>query len=86
MLLPPRLHVAACLILAVVCGWLFYTRYWAWRDCIREAASSCITPDGANLTSGGMLWGLFAGVFAAFALRVWMIGWDRAPRPPRPPI
>ncbi|MBX9589702.1 MAG: hypothetical protein K2X43_10375 [Hyphomonadaceae bacterium] len=57
-------------VLAAVCGWLFYTRYWQWRDCIRDAASSCITPDGQSLTSGGLMWGFLAAVLAAAALRI----------------
>lgn len=47
--------------------WLFYERFWKWRDCIDEALSSCITPEGANLTSGGIFWGLFAIVFFILA-------------------
>ena len=65
-----RLAVAGCLVLSALFGWLFYIRYWKWRDCIAEALSSCITPEGDNLTSGGMLWGLFAFVLAAAALRL----------------
>jgi hypothetical protein len=65
-----RLAAAGCLALAAFFAWLFYVRYWKWRDCIGEALSSCITPDGANLTSGGMLWGLIALVLAAAALRL----------------
>lgn len=67
---PQRVLVAGCLALSALAGWLFYARYWRWRDCIREAHSSCITPDGDNLTSGGMLWGLFALILAAAALRL----------------
>jgi hypothetical protein len=65
-----RYAIAGCLALSAVSGWLFYFRYWKWRDCIREALSSCITPGGDNLTSGGMVWGLFALAFAAAALRL----------------
>ncbi len=67
---PQRVLIAGCLALSALSGWLFYIRYWRWRDCIREAQSSCITPDGDNLTSGGMLWGLLALVLAAAALRL----------------
>lgn len=66
--------MVGCLALAALSGWLFNARYWKWRDCIREAASSCITPDGANLTSGGLLWGFFAAVLAAAALRLALRG------------
>jgi hypothetical protein len=53
-------RIAAYIALAAGFGWLFYVRYWKWRDCIAEARSSCITPDGDNLIAGGMLWGLVA--------------------------
>ena len=59
------------LLLAAIAGgfgWLFYVRYWLWRDCINEALSSCVTPDGDNLTAGGMIWGGVAG--AALLLAV----------------
>jgi hypothetical protein len=61
-----RTRIAAYTILAAGFGWLFYVRYWKWRDCIQEALSSCVTPDGDNLIAAGMLWGLVAlGWFAA---------------------
>lgn len=45
----------------------FDARYLQYRDCINALTnSSCRTPDGDNLTAGGMVWGLFAGVFAAW--------------------
>ncbi len=65
-----RYLALVCLALACLSGWLFYERYWQWRDCIREAASSCITPDGQNLTSGGLIWGLLAAILAAAAIRL----------------
>jgi hypothetical protein len=65
-----QLAAGVCLALATLLGWLFYERYWKWRDCILEAASSCVTPDGQNLIAGGMLWGLLAAVLAAAALRL----------------
>jgi hypothetical protein len=49
-------------------AWLFYERYWKWRDCIDTSASSCVTPDGGNLTAGGMFWAIFAAAFLALAL------------------
>lgn len=36
--------------------WLFYAQYWKHRECIAAAKSNCITPDGANLISGGAFW------------------------------
>jgi hypothetical protein len=65
---PRRLTASLLLVLAAAFGWLFYERYWKWRDCIREALSSCLTPHGDNLTPGGMVWGFFGAVLAAAAL------------------
>ena len=73
--IPPRRHLliaALQLATAILFGWLFYVRYWRYRDCIAEALSSCVTPEGDNLTTGGSLWGLPALAFlvaAAFRLR-----------------
>ena len=79
---PHRLLIAGCLALSAIFGWLFYVRYWKWRDCIREAHSSCITPDGDNLTSGGLIWGLLAAILAAVAIRVALKMGSRGPSPP----
>lgn len=54
--------------------WLFYERYWKWRSCIDEALSSCVTPDGDNLTSGGLIWGFLALLFLALTLVSAIIG------------
>lgn len=58
-------------------GWLFYVRYWQWRECITEAASSCITPDGASLISGGSLWIVVSLAFAIAFIRR-LMRWRRA--------
>lgn len=63
------LKTAAALLLAGFCLWLFHERYWTWRDCIAEARSSCLTPGGDNLTSGGMIWIVPATTFGLIALR-----------------
>ncbi|AIC25674.1 hypothetical protein IE4771_CH00513 [Rhizobium etli bv. mimosae str. IE4771] len=55
-------------LLSIFFGWLFYERYWRFRDCISQALSSCLTPDGGNLTQGGALWGGFAGLFLLLAM------------------
>ncbi|PDV89340.1 hypothetical protein CO652_06855 [Rhizobium sp. H4] len=55
-------------LLSIFFGWLFYERYWRFRDCIYQASSSCLTPDGDNLTEGGSLWGVFAGLFLLLAM------------------
>lgn len=65
---PHRFLAGVLLVLAVAFGWLFYERYWKWRDCIHEALSSCLTPDGDNLTAGGMIWGVVAGILAIAAV------------------
>lgn len=52
---------------------LFYERYWKYRECIPEALSSCVTPDGANLIAGGAFWSLFAFIFIGLAgLALWL--------------
>ncbi|MEL1263912.1 hypothetical protein [Pseudoxanthomonas putridarboris] len=48
--------------------WLFHERYLKHADCIEALAnSSCITPEGDNLTSGGILWALVAILFGLLA-------------------
>jgi hypothetical protein len=69
-----RLLAGVYLALSGLFGWLFYVRYWKWRDCIHEALSSCVTPDGESLIAGGMLWGALAAVLAAAALRQMLRG------------
>lgn len=59
--------IALWAALAAASLYLFVTRYWLHRDCIEAAASSCITPEGANLTAGGMIWGILALAFAIAA-------------------
>ncbi len=65
-----RLQVGGCLALSFLFSGLFYFRYWRWRDCIAQAHSSCVTPGGDNLTTGGMIWVLPAMIFAAAALKL----------------
>jgi ABC-type thiamin/hydroxymethylpyrimidine transport system permease subunit len=55
-------------LLSIFFGWLFYERYWKFRDCISQALSSCLTPDGDNLTQGGSLWAGLAGLFLLVAV------------------
>lgn len=63
--------MALWLALAAVSLFFFVTRYWLHRACIEAAASSCITPEGDNLTSGGMFWGLFAIACIIAAALAW---------------
>ena len=55
-------------ILAGFFWWLFYERYYQYKECIEAAASSCLTAQGDNLTSGGMLWALPASILSGIAL------------------
>ena len=64
-------------LLTLFFAWLFYERYWKWRDCIEAAESSCILPDGDSLTGGGMAWGLFAILCALAALVTWLFAGPR---------
>jgi hypothetical protein len=58
--------------LAAFFGYAFYDRFWAWRDHIAEVETSYVTPEGANVTSGGMIWIVPAFVFAVlFGLRIY---------------
>lgn len=72
-----RIEALTCLLLAALFAWLFYTRYRSFRDCMAEAASSCITPAGDNLVQDGALWGVPAAIFlglASFRLgRAWWL-------------
>lgn len=47
--------------------WLFYARYWKYRDCIAAAKSSCVTPEGENLITMGAFWIVPAVLFAIFS-------------------
>ncbi|MBP6621668.1 MAG: hypothetical protein KA194_05200 [Alcaligenes sp.] len=70
----PACHFKAILILIIVSilagffWWLFYERYYQYKECIEAAASSCLTAQGDNLTSGGMLWAAPAMLLSGLAL------------------
>jgi hypothetical protein len=70
---PRHLVIAAIhLSLAAFFGYAFYNRFWEWRHEIAEVNTSYLTPDGANVTSGGMLWIFPAFIFALlFAVRIY---------------
>jgi hypothetical protein len=53
---------------AVLFGFCFYDRFWAWRKEIAQVKTSFITPDGINVTSGGMVWAVPATVFACLGV------------------
>ncbi len=50
------LIMTVCLFCSSFFFYLFYVRYWKWRDCIEAANSSCTTPDGDILIGGGAFW------------------------------
>jgi hypothetical protein len=62
------IRFAVLSLFSVLFFWLFYIRYWKYRDCIGAAKSSCVTPEGDNLISAGVFWIVPAVVFACFAL------------------
>ena len=45
----------------------FYVQYYRHLDCFNELGR-CFSEDGFVYTEGGMVWGIFAGVFAALSL------------------
>ncbi|RBP37640.1 hypothetical protein DES53_11322 [Roseimicrobium gellanilyticum] len=45
-------------------AYAFYDRFWKWRDELSQVSTSFTTPDGANVSSSGMIWILPAGIFA----------------------
>ena len=47
----------------------FYIRYWAWRDCIAEAVSSCGIPESGAATHGGIFWAVPALFFTVLHAR-----------------
>jgi hypothetical protein len=54
--------------IAAFFAYAFYVRFGLWRHEISEVNSSFMTPDGANLTTGGMFWIVPAGGFAILGL------------------
>ena len=63
-----RIKAIVFALAAGLFGYVFYMRYWIWRDCIAASQSSCVTPDGSNVTDGGMVWGVIAIGFLAAAV------------------
>ncbi len=62
------IRFAVLMAFAGLFGWLFYVRYFRHRDCIAAAKSSCVTPEGGNLVSGGAFWIVPAILFVLLAL------------------
>jgi hypothetical protein len=69
----PILAIGFNLATSLCFFYLFYIRYWKWRDCIEQAASSCITPDGDSLISGGAFWIVPALFFLLIALIIFLV-------------
>jgi len=63
------LWVGGSLAIGAFFAYVFYVRYWKWRDCIAEVQSSCIAADGANLIAGGQLWSIPAVILIVVGLR-----------------
>jgi cell division protein FtsX len=63
-----RIKAIVFALAAGLFGYVFYMRYWIWRDCIAASQSSCATPDGSNVTDGGIVWGVIALGFLAAAV------------------
>ncbi len=63
------IRFAVLISFAALFAWLFYVRYWSYRDCIGAAQSSCVTPAGDNLIGGGAFWILPSIIFALLAVR-----------------
>jgi len=75
MKLAPTISLCVCLALSGFFGYISYIRYWKYAEEIDQAGSSYISPDGANLISGGVIWTLpflFFGL-AAIGLGAFLI-------------
>ena len=57
----PAIFLAITAAIAALLWWAYYEQYHKYADCIDALTnSSCITPDGGNVTAGGIFWGLLA--------------------------
>lgn len=72
------IRFAVLALFASLFFWLFYIRYWKYRDCIAASKSSCVTSEGDNLISAGAFWIIPAIVFVFFAL--WTVRRRKATR------
>jgi hypothetical protein len=64
----PVIVFACSLGIAGFLWWAFYERFEKYADCIGALTnSSCLTPDGGNVTSGGIFWGILALPFTLLA-------------------
>lgn len=52
--------------IATCFGIAFYDRFWKWRHEIEQVNSSFMTPEGSNVTSGGIVWIIPTIIFASF--------------------
>lgn len=69
-----------CLLGAAFFAWVFHLRYWKHRRCIEAALSSCPTPEGDNLTQGGMVWAVPALLLLLLAAGIAISAWRRGRR------
>jgi len=73
------------LVSASFFAFAFYDRYWKWRGCIAQAASSCALPGAWNATAGGAVWGPVALVFLVTGLcLLWAVTRSDQRQPPPP--
>lgn len=62
------ISLCVCLALSGLFGYISYIRYWKYAEEIDQAGSSYISPDGANLISGGVIWTLPFLIFGLVAI------------------
>lgn len=66
--LPVIVIIAMCLLLSASFTYLYYIRYYKWRDCF-GAELRCYDPVHQQvLTTGGMIWAVPAVLFALVGL------------------
>ncbi|MDR7194559.1 hypothetical protein [Luteimonas terrae] len=67
-MLKPTLLFVPVAALATFFWWAYEARYRRYADCLDALTnSSCITPDGTNVTSGGIIWAFLALPFTVVA-------------------
>ena len=66
-----KASLVATICFAMLCGvfsFISYIRYWEYAEEIEQVQSSYLAPDGANLTSGGIIWTVPAGFFGLLTI------------------
>ncbi|EIM29093.1 hypothetical protein [Microvirga lotononidis] len=57
------------LVLALVCSFAFYDRYWLWRDCFNELGRCYDSNAGVMVEQSGLIWGILTLPFGLLAIR-----------------